>query len=308
MTVRFRGDGSASDPDGFAQRAGVSRTTASFVMTGRRVHVCAPATGATRRRRSVVTPTASVLRTKSVSTDDKSVRDTPRAGNARRPSMISIRAPGMDAPGDLGLARPAAPCPRLPHITQVGMFRREIGTVGHGHHLAAPVDDGAQHVQERVRAPADRACRPARTARRQFGRAGQAVAAVCPTHRGIGRPPGSRRRSCCGTSTGPAPGRVSATQHRIDPAAETAGGHEHQPLGVLRELVGELHGDAAAEAVPDHRHPVDARARQQVAHPVGVTAERVVGSRLVRCAVAEQIRRDDGESAGELSMTGDQVV
>ena len=40
--------------------------------------------------------------------------------------------------------------------------------------------------------------------------------------------------------------------------AEAAGRDQHEPLGALGELVGELHRHAAAEAVPDHGHPVDA--------------------------------------------------
>ena len=81
--------------------------------------------------------------------------------------------------------------------------------------------------------------------------------------------------------------------------AEAAGRDQHEPLGALGELVGELHRHAAAEAVPDHGDPVDAEDAEQVAHPVGVAADAVVGARLVGVAVAEQVGRDHGVAPGE---------
>ena len=87
---------------------------------------------------------------------------------------------------------------------------------------------------------------------------------------------------------------------RCDLAAEPAGGDQHHALGALGELVGELHGDTAAEAVPDDGHLVDAEDREQVSHTVRVAAQAVVGARLVRLAVPEEIGRDDGVAAREL--------
>jgi hypothetical protein len=40
-------------------------------------------------------------------------------------------------------------------------------------------------------------------------------------------------------------------QQQVDLAAEPAARRQHEPLGALRELVGQLHRDAAAERVPD---------------------------------------------------------
>ncbi|MCO5556221.1 hypothetical protein L7F22_009767 [Adiantum nelumboides] len=75
--------------------------------------------------------------------------------------------------------------------------------------------------------------------------------------------------------------------------AETAGGHEHDPLGELGELVRELHRDAAAERVPDDRRPVDVERGQQVPQPGRVPAEGVVAAaRGLTGAVAEQVGRD----------------
>ena len=50
----------------------------------------------------------------------------------------------------------------------------------------------------------------------------------------------------------------------MDLLAQTAAGHQHQPLAPLRELVGELHGDAAAERVADDRGTGDIEAHQQI--------------------------------------------
>ena len=81
--------------------------------------------------------------------------------------------------------------------------------------------------------------------------------------------------------------------------AEAAGGDQDHPLGALGELVGELHRDAAAEAVPDDGHLVDAEHGEQVAHAVGVAADAVVRPRLGRLPVAEQVGRDHRVAARE---------
>ena len=85
--------------------------------------------------------------------------------------------------------------------------------------------------------------------------------------------------------------RRGAQQH-VDVAAEPAAGDEHEPLGALGELVGELHRDAAAERVPDDRHAVVAERGDDVARAAGVGAERVVAARRRGLAVAEQVGRD----------------
>ena len=82
-------------------------------------------------------------------------------------------------------------------------------------------------------------------------------------------------------------------------AAEPAAGDEHQALDALGELVGELHRDAAAERVPEHRHALVAERRGDVARAAGVGAERVVAARRRRLAVAHQVRRDQREALAQ---------
>jgi len=57
----------------------------------------------------------------------------------------------------------------------------------------------------------------------------------------------------------------------------------------LRELVSELHRHPAAERVADDGSPLDVENGKQVAHPVGVGGDRVIGARLVRLPVAQQV-------------------
>ena len=84
-----------------------------------------------------------------------------------------------------------------------------------------------------------------------------------------------------------------------DLGSESAGADQDQPLGPLGELVGELHRHPAAEAVADHGGPVDAEQGEQVAHAVGVAADAVVGARLRREPVTQQVRGDDGVAPGQ---------
>ena len=60
-------------------------------------------------------------------------------------------------------------------------------------------------------------------------------------------------------------------------------------------MVGELHRDAAAEAVPDDRGRGDAVQRQKIAHAVRVAADAVVRARRVGLAVAQQVGCDHSE-------------
>ena len=94
-------------------------------------------------------------------------------------------------------------------------------------------------------------------------------------------------------------GRGDRADRRAHLGAEAAGGDQDHPLGALGELVGELHRDAAAEAVADDGDLVDAEQGEQVAHAVGVAADAVVGAGLRRQSVAEQVGRDDGVAAGQ---------
>ena len=94
--------------------------------------------------------------------------------------------------------------------------------------------------------------------------------------------------------------KAGRPQQRGDLATQAAAAHEHQPLAVLGELVGELHRHAAAERVPDERRPLMAEGDQQIADPVRVRAQRVVAARLGRLAVAQQIGGDDGEALGQV--------
>ena len=83
-------------------------------------------------------------------------------------------------------------------------------------------------------------------------------------------------------------------QERANLRAQPAAGHEHQPLGDLGELVGELHCDPAAERMPDERRAFVAEHDEQVAQASGERPERVIASTGCRAAVARKIGRHDG--------------
>ena len=95
------------------------------------------------------------------------------------------------------------------------------------------------------------------------------------------------------------PGTLRARSSGRDLLAEAAAAHEHEPLGHLRELVGELHGDAAAEAVADDGGALVAEHAEQVADARRVGAEAVVAAGLGALAVAEQVGGDHGVALGE---------
>ena len=82
--------------------------------------------------------------------------------------------------------------------------------------------------------------------------------------------------------------KAGRAQQGVDLAAQAAAAHEDQALAVLGELVGELHGDSAAQRVPDDRSPLVAQRREQIANPARVGAQRVVAPGLGRLAVAER--------------------
>ena len=90
----------------------------------------------------------------------------------------------------------------------------------------------------------------------------------------------------------------------VDVLGDAAGADQNQPLDQLRELVGELHGHAAAERMADDGDAFDVQNAKQVAHAVGVGRDRIVRPRLVRLAVAQQIGGDDGKPLREFGLHG----
>ena len=73
-------------------------------------------------------------------------------------------------------------------------------------------------------------------------------------------------------------GQRGGAQHGADLGAEAAAGDQHQALDHLRELVGELHRDPAAERVADQGRALVAEREQEVAQAGGEGAERVVAA------------------------------
>ena len=85
-----------------------------------------------------------------------------------------------------------------------------------------------------------------------------------------------------------------SAQDRADLRAQAAAGDQHQALGDLGELVGELHCDPAAERMPYERRAFVAEHDEQVAQTSGERPERVIASTGRRGAVTRKIGRDDG--------------
>ena len=94
-------------------------------------------------------------------------------------------------------------------------------------------------------------------------------------------------------------GQRRGAQDRADLGAEPAAGDQDQPLDHLRELVGELHRDPAAERVADQRGALVAEREQQVAQAGGEAAQRVVAAAGRGGAVAGQVGGDHGVVAGQ---------
>ena len=82
-------------------------------------------------------------------------------------------------------------------------------------------------------------------------------------------------------------------QQPADLSAEPAARHQHEPLAQLRVLVGELHGDPAAEGLADDGDAVHVEGGEQVAQAAGVGPEGVVAGRLGGLAVAGQVGGED---------------
>jgi hypothetical protein len=76
-------------------------------------------------------------------------------------------------------------------------------------------------------------------------------------------------------------------------ARDAAARDQDEPTAALRELVGELHRDPAAERVPDDGGGLRGEPDQEVADPGRVGAERVVAARLRGLAVPEQVGGED---------------
>ena len=87
-------------------------------------------------------------------------------------------------------------------------------------------------------------------------------------------------------------GREKA-QKPVHLSAQTPTTDEDEPITVLRELVGELHGDAAAKRLADHGCPSDAQDVQEVAQYAGLGAQGIVARRFGGSSVADQVRRDN---------------
>ena len=94
-------------------------------------------------------------------------------------------------------------------------------------------------------------------------------------------------------------GKGEGPQQQVHLAAEAAAADQHEALAELGELVGELHGHTAAERVADERRALVPEDEQQVAEQGRVGAQRIVAGRLRRLPVAEKIRREDREPAGQ---------
>ena len=110
----------------------------------------------------------------------------------------------------------------------------------------------------------------------------------------MSQPPATEPGAAVARMKRSAPGSAAARRTAPDLGPEAAAGDEHQPFHHLRELVGELEGDAAAEAVADQRRALVAEGDHQVAQPARQAAEAVVAAARLRFAVAGEIRRDHG--------------
>ena len=202
---------------------------------------------------------------------------------------------GRQGGGVAGVAdrdHPVVAAPDHRHRHRLG----EVGAVGHGDDLALPVDDRADHVPDRG---------PGGRVAERVVDLGHLVEVAGRLEAGAGQrdQPGLAEVPDAGEGQQPhhlvEAGRGDRPDRRAHLGAEAAGGDQDHPLGALGELVGELHRHPAAEAVPDHGHLVDAEHGEQVAHAVGVAADAVVGARLVREPVAEQVGGDHRVAAGQ---------
>ena len=87
-------------------------------------------------------------------------------------------------------------------------------------------------------------------------------------------------------------GEAAQPKDPADLPTESAGTDEHESVAQIGVLIGELHGDATAEALPDDRCAVDAENGHEVAQTARHGAQRVVAHRLGGFAMTEEIGRD----------------
>ena len=189
------------------------------------------------------------------------------------PSKISRRLPGKLAMRLFGVGDRDDRVALAPDDQQ----RQRLGqveAVEGGDPLAVGADHRAQGRQERLAALG---VGERRVAARDLGDVGGGPQAEQPEpaaeHRARPLPdPGGGGDEEIGA------GQRRRPQDRADVGAEAAAGDQHQALDHLRELVGELQRDAAAERVADQGRPLVAERQQQVAQPAGEAAQRVVAA------------------------------
>ena len=88
--------------------------------------------------------------------------------------------------------------------------------------------------------------------------------------------------------------RIGDTSRATPPDAD-----EHQSFAPFGVLVRELRRHAATERMAHDGGPIEPEHLEQVAHAVGICRNRVVGPRLGRGAVAQQVGHDDRVALGE---------
>ena len=93
--------------------------------------------------------------------------------------------------------------------------------------------------------------------------------------------------------------KCSGPQRDADISAESPAGHQDEPFTAFRVLVGELHGDATAERVTDHRRGPMTQRVEEVAETAGVRLERVVASWRRGTTMPRQIHGDHRASRRE---------
>jgi len=98
---------------------------------------------------------------------------------------------------------------------------------------------------------------------------------------------GGRPRRGISTSI---PGTAARRSNGLTVRPTPPAAHEDQALAPLGELVGELCRHPAAERMAHDRDALDLEHAQEVAHAVGEAGHGVVGPRLLRAPVAEQVR------------------
>ena len=235
-------------------------------------------------------PPGSVVSMKSVSTSRNRCGSSicgkwPASGRPRAGSRAPAR--GRRAPCATGMMRVAL-APDQHEWDVLGQVEAVAGVDA----LAARLDDRAQGVHERLArlAVIERGVAAGHLLDVGARAQSQAVEKAAHGAAGVEDPAAGQQRQHPLRS-----GQRGCSQERADLAAQAAAVHQHQPLAALRELVGQLHRDAAAERVPDECGAVVAQRHEHVPHAAGVRAERVVAARLGGLAVPDQVGSDHRE-------------